>query len=63
MEYFIALVIGYFNGTNSLIEKRIKTGIIGYEYADQWARLLSKLGSLGSLLATPRVSLFLCPQQ
>jgi hypothetical protein len=46
LEYLIAVVMGYFVGTNAIVHKRAKSSI-GAEYANPILRLLSELGGLG----------------
>ncbi|EGR4459406.1 hypothetical protein PY199_003591 [Vibrio cholerae] len=46
MEYFIGALMGYFVGTNALVEKQVRR-FVGYGYSNQVMGLLSSLGGLG----------------
>lgn len=46
MLYLIAVVMGYFVGTNALVEKQAK-GFVGADYANPAMSMLSSLGAFG----------------
>ncbi|QPK03981.1 hypothetical protein LWM38_07065 [Vibrio kanaloae] len=46
MEYFLGALMGYFVGTNALVEKQAQR-FVGCGYSNQTMGLLSRLGGLG----------------
>lgn len=46
MVYFLGILMGYFIGTNSLVEKQAKR-FVGCHYSNKTAGLMSELGAFG----------------